>query len=210
MEQDLGNFIYVILISTLCGFILGFEREIHNKPAGLKTITLVVIGSAVFTFVSIKGFDTTDESRVAAQIVSGIGFLGAGVILRSELKVIGLTTAATLWVAAAVGMLIGTGLMIYAIISTVIVFVIINLFRIFETKLAGKYMMFEITIFLDNEENLSIIRELAENLGMKVEKFEIDKSSEGIILKLKVVTHLVLFFDNFVKELKKKNIKYSL
>ncbi|MCS6956083.1 MAG: hypothetical protein NZM44_07000, partial [Candidatus Calescibacterium sp.] len=104
----------------------------------------------------------------------------------------------------------GTGLVIYAIISTVIVFVIINLFRIFETKLAGKYMMFEITIFLDNEENLSIIRELAENLGMKVEKFEIDKSSEGIILKLKVVTHLVLFFDNFVKELKKKNIKYSL
>ncbi len=208
--HDVLDFFYIILISVLCGFIIGFEREIHNKPAGLKTVSLVVLGSAIFTFVSVRGFNSADDSRVAAQIVSGIGFLGAGVILRSELKVIGLTTAATLWVASAIGILIGTGMMYHAIVSTLVVFFVVNIFRFFESKITGKYISFDITLFLNEEDDIVFIRNLADSLQMKLDKFEIERSNENYIVKMKVISDITLFFENFVKELKRKNIKYTL
>lgn len=95
-----------LLVSLLAGAIIGFEREMHNKSAGFRTITLITVGSTLFTMLSLQ---LDQEARVAAQIVSGIGFLGAGVILFSEGKVKGLTTAASVWVAAAIGMAIGMG-----------------------------------------------------------------------------------------------------
>lgn len=95
-----------LLVSLLAGAIIGFEREMHNKSAGFRTITLITVGSTLFTMLSLR---LDQEARVAAQIVSGIGFLGAGVILLSEKKVKGLTTASSIWVAAAIGMSIGMG-----------------------------------------------------------------------------------------------------
>lgn len=210
MEQDLISFIYIVLISICCGFIIGFEREIHNKPAGLKTITLVVLGSSIFTFVSISGFSNTDDARVAAQIVSGVGFLGAGVILRSELKVMGLTTAATLWIAAAIGMLIGTGLVFHAIISSVISFILINALRILENQLSGKYMRFNVTLFLKNEEEFNFVNELLKNLQVNIEKTEVSRTEDSIVFKVRFRSDLSVFFYNFIKELEKRNIKYSL
>ncbi|MFN3478233.1 MAG: MgtC/SapB family protein [bacterium] len=210
MIQDLLSFVYIILISICCGVVIGFEREIHNKPAGLKTVTLVVLGSAIFTFISTNGFYNTDDSRVAAQIVSGIGFLGAGVILRSELKIIGLTTAATLWVAAAIGMLIGTGLVTYALLSSVFTFLLINILRLVENRVFAKYMKFDIAIFLKDQEELNFVRELVNDLQFTVEKMEIHKDNENIIFKAKLKSDLSIFFNNFVKELDRRNIKYSL
>ena len=98
-----------LLLAALCSGFIGYERETAQKSAGLRTHTLVGVGAAVFTVASITGFDGPDESRVAAQIVTGVGFLGAGAIFRDGQFVSGLTTAAGLWVVASLGMAAGSG-----------------------------------------------------------------------------------------------------
>ena len=113
-----------LLIAALMGGIIGFERERAEKPAGFRTHLLVCVGAALFTAASIYGFSgLVDPSRVAAGVVVGIGFLGAGTILRGERGVIGLTTAATIWAVAAIGLAVGTGLYLAAIVTAVIVLI---------------------------------------------------------------------------------------
>lgn len=112
-----------LLGAALVGALIGFERELRDQPAGFRTHILVALGSCVFTVISAYGFGAlagergyvrVDPSRIAAQIVTGIGFLGAGVIFRQGLTVRGLTTAASLWVTAALGMAVGAGAYIVA------------------------------------------------------------------------------------------------
>lgn len=109
-----------ILVGALAGAIVGFERRQSGKRAGIRTVLLVSMGSATFTVVSIWGFEGHDQSRLAAQIVSGIGFLGAGAILRSGRDVRGLTTAAAIWVSAALGVAAGAGMFVVAIAGAII------------------------------------------------------------------------------------------
>jgi putative Mg2+ transporter-C (MgtC) family protein len=98
------------LVAVACGAMVGGERQRHEKPAGLRTLILVCLGATVFTLVSFAFTSTTgDSGRVAAQIVTGIGFLGAGAILHGGTSVTGMTTAATIWMMAAVGMTVGAG-----------------------------------------------------------------------------------------------------
>jgi putative Mg2+ transporter-C (MgtC) family protein len=105
-----------ITVAAVAGMAIGIERELREQAAGLRTHILVSVGSCLFTLVSIYGFTAyggtklTDPSRVAAQIVTGIGFLGAGAILRQGANIRGLTTAASLWIAAAIGMAVGVGM----------------------------------------------------------------------------------------------------
>jgi putative Mg2+ transporter-C (MgtC) family protein len=102
--------IVLTLVAVLCGAIVGAERERREKPAGLRTLILVCLGSAAFTMASYAFITSTgDSGRVAAQIVTGIGFLGAGAILHSSGIVRGMTTAATIWATAATGMIVGIG-----------------------------------------------------------------------------------------------------
>ena len=103
------------------GALIGFERQYRSRMAGLRTNALVAVGAALFVVLSAQGFDGQggDPTRVAAQVVSGIGFLGAGVILRDGLSVRGLNTAATLWCAAAVGSLAGAGMHVMAVAGAV-------------------------------------------------------------------------------------------
>ena len=112
-----------ILMAFALGGVIGYERETIQRPAGLRTHMLVAAGSAAFTIVSIYAFvgqgTVRDPARVAAQIVAGVGFLGAGTIWRTSSTVRGLTTAASIWLVAAVGMLVGTGLYVLAIFTTV-------------------------------------------------------------------------------------------
>lgn len=112
-----------LLVSLLLGGIIGIEREWHSKEAGFRTHFLVAMGSALFCIVSQYGFGTEikDASRVAAQVVSGVGFLGAGTIIFQKNVVRGLTTAAGLWVTAAIGLACGTGMYSIAIIATAMV-----------------------------------------------------------------------------------------
>lgn len=134
-----------IMAAIILGFILGFEREITNKYAGLRTHILVCLGACVFTLISIYGFPTIindvqnyhptgvrDTARVAAQVVTGIGFIGAGTVLRNGPTVFGLTTAATLWMAAAIGMACGAGMYEVASISAIAAVAVLTLVRMFE------------------------------------------------------------------------------
>jgi putative Mg2+ transporter-C (MgtC) family protein len=122
-------------IAILCGIFLGNERQRREKPAGLRTLTLVCLGSAVFTMASFAFITTTgDSGRVAAQIVTGIGFLGAGVILHGKRFVTGVTTAAIIWVAAAIGMTVGAGYPIAGMALSILVNRCLVLATLFETR----------------------------------------------------------------------------
>jgi putative Mg2+ transporter-C (MgtC) family protein len=112
-----------IAAAALLGAIVGLERVWGGRPAGLRTNMLIAISSCLFTILSIEGFPlqgaAQDTARVAAQIVTGVGFLGAGAVLQSKQHVRGLTTAASIWLVAAIGMAVGTGLLFLAIFTTV-------------------------------------------------------------------------------------------
>ena len=116
-----------LVIAVLLGSLVGYERERQGKPAGLRTHAMVALGAALFTVVSLYGFGpTADTSRLAAMIVSGIWFLGAGAILHERGGVQGLTTAASLWVTAAIGIAVGVGMMLMSVATTALVFAVLR------------------------------------------------------------------------------------
>jgi putative Mg2+ transporter-C (MgtC) family protein len=123
-----------VLVAVLIGSAIGFERELHSKAAGLRTITLITVGATLFTILSLR-FGDTATSRIASNIVTGIGFLGAGVILFAEGKLKGLTTASSIWAAAALGMALGIGEYILAVTGTLIILVVLTLFTRFDQLL---------------------------------------------------------------------------
>lgn len=116
------QFVTYLTIAIVCGGLIGWERERKAKPAGLKTNILICVGSMIFTFISVLLSQHGDITRILAQIVSGIGFIGAGAVFKistdkNEDKVMGLTTAAIVWVNAAIGILVGLGFAALALIS---------------------------------------------------------------------------------------------
>ncbi len=118
-----------LLLATVLGAIIGYQRERAGKPAGLRTHILICVGAALFTIASIYGFGTSgDAARVAAGVVAGIGFLGAGAIIRGgEGIVAGLTTAATIWAVAGIGLAAGAGLYIISAVTTAIILIVLFL-----------------------------------------------------------------------------------
>jgi putative Mg2+ transporter-C (MgtC) family protein len=113
-----------LVVSAVLGGLVGLERGVHRKPAGMRTHSLVCIGSTLFTIMSVS-VAGAEPTRIAAGIVTGIGFLGAGMIFRSEDRVRGLTTAAELWVLAAIGLAIGLGFYFAALVTTIVVIFIL-------------------------------------------------------------------------------------
>lgn len=120
--------IFQLLLAIGLGALIGFERQLRHRPAGLRTHMLVSLGATIFTVISLS-FDV-EPSRIAAGIVTGIGFLGAGSIIAHKGHIRGITSAATLWIVAAIGLSVGVGEYVIAIISAVFVFVILQLGRI--------------------------------------------------------------------------------
>ena len=116
-----------ILLAAVLGAAIGFQREKAHRPAGLRTHILIATGAALFTVISGLAFTGGDPSRIAAGVVTGIGFLGAGTILHRTRFVEGLTTAASIWAVAAIGMASGAGLYILSVVATVIVFLVLLL-----------------------------------------------------------------------------------
>jgi putative Mg2+ transporter-C (MgtC) family protein len=131
-----GEWLLRLFVAALLGALIGWEREQAQRPAGLRTYMLVSFGSALFTILSADKFfgSPADPSRIAAQVVVGIGFLGAGTVFREGDVVRGLTTAAGLWTMAAVGMAVGMGRILLAIVSTMIVLGILWGVRLFERR----------------------------------------------------------------------------
>jgi putative Mg2+ transporter-C (MgtC) family protein len=132
-------------VAALLGSVVGLERHRSDKAAGMRTHMLVSLGAALFTIVSVHGFDREirtmrlplDPSRIAAQVVSGIGFLGAGTILRRNGTVLGLTTAASIWAVAAVGLATGCGLYVAAVATTILMLVVLAVVKRIEDAFAG-------------------------------------------------------------------------
>jgi len=130
-----------IALAGVLGGMIGLERELREREAGLRTHLLVSVGAALFTIAGAYGFDNvrTDPTRVAAQIVTGIGFLGAGAIIRQGFSVRGLTTAATLWVVAAVGLAAGAGYYSGAVITTAIVLIALWPLRLVAYRILSRF-----------------------------------------------------------------------
>ena len=129
-----------LLLAAILGGIIGIERQIRDKPAGLRTNILICVGSTLFMSISTKVAQLLggDPTRIAAQIISGIGFLGAGAVLHSHGFVLGLTTAATIWVVAGVGMALGSGMYLVALFATAMSLVTLYFLSFVEDKIQGR------------------------------------------------------------------------
>ena len=123
-----------LLVALVLGAIVGLERERQERAAGLRTVTMVSLGSCLFTIIGAYGFANTDPSRVAAQIVTGIGFLGAGTIFLRKDLVRGLTTAATIWAVAAIGMAAGTAHYFEAAFTTLLILAVLMVLKPIEKR----------------------------------------------------------------------------
>jgi putative Mg2+ transporter-C (MgtC) family protein len=131
-----------IFLAGVLGGVIGLEREWHGHPAGLRTNMLVALGSCLFTILSIEGFPlrgtAQDSARIAAQIVTGIGFLGAGALFHNKSNIRGMTTAATIWLVAAIGMAVGASMYFIAVITTLMTAVVLVVLRPLSTRLSGR------------------------------------------------------------------------
>ena len=163
-------YLEALIISLIGGFVIGAERELTNKWAGLRTHILVCLGACVFTLLSLYGFpphanpvggaSVGDPARIAAQIVTGIGFIGGGTVLRQGLTIQGLTTAATLWISAAIGMAAGCGKFSLSIATTIFAIIALVAIRFVEKR-----------FLRNNNKNLRLVKITA----------TISKDSEGEI-----------------------------
>jgi putative Mg2+ transporter-C (MgtC) family protein len=138
--------IYQLILATLLGALIGLEREVMRKEAGLRTYSLVSLGTCLFTIISLELFQSFtstigvsfDPTRIIQAIASGIGFIGAGVIFRQQSGVVGITTAAALWVVAAIGLAVGSQLYLLAIFTTFMTLLILFALRLFEEEVLDK------------------------------------------------------------------------
>ena len=169
------TFIMRLLIAGLLGGLIGFEREFRAKEAGLRTHFLVALGSALFMLISQYAFTGRfDAARVAAQVVSGIGFIGAGVIIFQKNVVRGVTTAAGLWVAAAIGLACGAGMYIVAVAATLLAIICLETMHIISRRYGEKSI--EVTISPVSSEQLVVIMESIKKSGMDIHSFAVTDS----------------------------------
>ena len=169
-----------LVIASVLGAAVGFEREIHAHPAGMRTHLLVSLGSAAFTVLSVYSFAPADPSRIAAQIVSGIGFLGAGAILKYGSSVRGLTTAASLWATAAVGMAAGAGAWLVALVTTVlIVFSLGPLNRLIARFRSTRQHLFRLRIQATRLEALGAISRVLISNGIEIAGVNTQRLGKG-------------------------------
>jgi len=166
-----------LLVSTVLGGAIGFEREIAGKPAGLRTNILICVGAALFTHLSIHiaqiGFTPDgrpygDTTRIAAKIVSGIGFLGAGAILHAHGAVVGLTTAASIWVVAAVGSAIGAGAYVEGIGTSVLIVLVLVGLRPVERRLLLRRRKLSATVRVQRDLRFDTIEDVFRGNGLHI------------------------------------------
>lgn len=192
------TFIIRLLLATIFGALIGLEREYHAKEAGVRTHLLVALGSCLFMILSIYGFDafldhdnvSFDPSRIASQVVTGIGFIGAGTIILHKQAVRGLTTAAGVWVTAAIGLACGNGMYILAGVTTVTVLTSLGLINLYLPSLSQRER--QITFLA---EDYNVLTDILENLRKEkivVLNYEMRKDAEEnngkmlIVLKIRM------------------------
>lgn len=168
-------------MALLCGSIIGLERELKKKAAGIRTNAMICIGATLYMLLSdliITQYPnlTGDYTRIAGQVVVGMGFIGAGAIIQSRGRVVGLTSAATLWVVAAIGLIIGAGYPLFGLFVTVFVLILLIGLGKLETLLMGKCKLTTTRIsFRDDPKTWEKIEELFDASGKKIEEFVLKK-----------------------------------
>jgi putative Mg2+ transporter-C (MgtC) family protein len=180
-----------MLAACIAGAIIGFERELHDKPAGLRTNVLICLGAAVFTLLSYHvagAANVYDPGRIAAQIVTGVGFLGAGTILQLRSHVVGLTTAATIWLVASVGMAFGAGAFGLGAMATVLATGVLLGLSVVEARIAAwrTTAHFEIETDPGAQPSKAIAQAMRE-LGISRSAWHVDKLRDGLTCFLEVI-----------------------
>lgn len=180
-------------LAALFGAIIGLERERKNWAAGLRTHMLVCVGSALTMMVSAYGFMDIlgtanvglDPSRIAAQVISGIGFIGAGTILFLRQGIVrGLTTAAGLWTVAAIGLATGGGMYFAASVATALAIIILFILQPFERKLAGRFKSKSLKITASNRDKLAqVMNEILKNSNLNIASAVTNKSEDGYTMQ---------------------------
>ncbi len=198
MSQEL-IYLLRVLLSAVLGFAIGFERKLRYKEAGVRTHTIVTMGACIIMLVSIYGFEGADRARVAAQIVSGIGFIGAGMIVYKRQAIQGLTTAAGIWTTAGVGMAVGAGMYWLALGATVLIIAIQCVMHLpysfFRTK---RYVQLKIVFVCKSDEN-ERVKELFE-----VEQFvriNVTRNGDGEAVFTTYVNTDKIFPDTKIREI---------
>ena len=177
-----------LALATLLGGLIGLERELKGKPAGLRTNILICIGAATFTHLSIQmGAGTGDPGRIAAQVLTGIGFIGAGTILHSRGEVTGLTSAATIWVVSAIGMALGMGLYVEAIGTTALVIVVLMGLARAEVVLGRHTSTSRFTIRAQPEPSpVEELRTLIGRTGLNIVRADVRGGGEDLVIEMEV------------------------
>jgi putative Mg2+ transporter-C (MgtC) family protein len=160
------NELLLISISVILGIMIGTEREYRNKSAGLRTFILVCFGSCLFTILSIK-IGVANPDRLAANIITGIGFLGAGVIFKDDNKIGGITTATTIWATASIGMAVGSGYFYIALLGTILILLVLNTLTFFERFIDKKHKIREYKIAVVNYHDIKHCEELFKTNHLK-------------------------------------------
>ena len=178
--------IIAMIVSILCGGVIGFEREYKSKSAGFRTIILISLGSTIFTIVSKHGVGADD--RIAANIITGIGFIGAGVIFKDKVSVRGLTTAAVIWTSAAIGMTAGIGYHALALTLTGITLAVLLMVTRVE-KMIAKLQKQKLISVRFRDPDFSQIQNLENTLsknGLAIERLEVGKDNDRLTAVFKV------------------------
>lgn len=171
-DLSIGSMILRIILAMICGGMIGWDRQRSKHPAGMRTYMLVCLGACV---VMITGeflfwqYNTGDPARLGAQVISGIGFLGAGsIVVSGRSKIRGLTTAAGLWTSACIGLVIGTGFLECGIMATFAVYIIVKYFKKLEGKITYNDGWFSVYVQLEGISRLTDLYDSVSGLGMKV------------------------------------------
>jgi putative Mg2+ transporter-C (MgtC) family protein len=171
-----------LLAAVVIGSLLGAEREYHDKAAGLRTMILICVGSTLFTIFSVQIAQDKDPGRVAAQIVSGIGFLGTGVILYERGRVRGVTTASTIWFTAALGIGVGVGEILFAGIATVLALFILRVLPRIEARMDRSiaFRDYQITTAVDLQKSVELAR-LFRETGLRIKHERTTKRDDQLV-----------------------------
>lgn len=181
------SYILRLVTAIIAGAVIGFERELHDKPAGLRTNILICFGAALFTIMSIAmvGEQYSDRARIAAGVVTGVGFLGAGTIVHFKGNVLGLTTAATIWAVASVGMAFGAGEYLIGAAATLLTAGVLFGLAFGEDLISSWRVTTRFKIKLDASlQAADEIKALVTQMGLSIESWMITKVEEGLTLRI--------------------------
>lgn len=189
MDYVLGVNLIKIVMAVIVGGLVGAEREYQDKAAGFRTIILITLGSTLFTIFSLSMDPGFTATRIAANIVTGIGFLGAGAIVREGGRIAGLTTAATIWLAAALGMGIGAGDLIFVMLATIVTLLVLLVFPKLEARIdrIREARTYEITIGANDYKKLEGISTLFNELSLRVIEHHQAKNEKSVLSTWKVI-----------------------